>query len=505
LAFGSEEDERWKSASRHPMSQQPTAISHQPSVLDTLGSLIEQNLLRQSTGSSAEPRYLMLETVREFGLERLAAEGEAAETQRRHAAWYCALAEAAEPELDGPRQAFWQDRLEIELPNLRAALAWATAHDPDQALRLSGALRQFWLVRGHLDEACGVLERALASGTGAAPARAKAMVAAAWIRFAQGDFAAGAALGREALVLSQSVDNQLCAVAALLVVGSSETRLAREVSPPDQDRFSQASAVLEEGLSLSQTLDDRWSVGSALYILGDLALHQGDAILAAERFATSLSVFETLGDQRSTGWTLVELGRVAVQQGDDARAAPPFGRALGVFHELGDRWSTVQVIADVAELVLRAGRAEDAVRLFAASDALRAADGIPLSAARHARRGPLTAAVRAALGEKVFDVVRTSGEALTLEEAVAQALASLDSVAMSSEQVAAESLDTIGLTPREREVLQLLAEGLSDRQIGAALALSPRTVGVHVSHVLTKLGAETRTAAVAIALRQGLV
>src|SRR5262249_39044172 len=147
-----------------------------------VASLVEQSLLRPVDG----PRYRMLETVREYARERLEASGEADQIGRRHAAYFLALAETAEPELFGPAQVSWFDRLEAEHPNLRAALAWATGHDLDLALRLGGALPQFWRLRGHLGEGREALERALAAGEGDPAARAKALLATALVRFAQG-------------------------------------------------------------------------------------------------------------------------------------------------------------------------------------------------------------------------------------------------------------------------------------------------------------------------------
>src|SRR5690606_7432374 len=133
------------------------------------GSLIEKSILSLAgTTADQEPRYKMLETVREFGLEQMVRQGDASLTQQRHAAWFVTLAEMAAPELDRIHQAEWQDRLEGELPNLRLALTWATAHDLDTALRLGAALRQFWIVRGNLVEAHETLARMLSIDGGTA-------------------------------------------------------------------------------------------------------------------------------------------------------------------------------------------------------------------------------------------------------------------------------------------------------------------------------------------------
>ncbi len=144
-------------------------------VLDALSALVNASLLRREAGPDGagvfSPRFGMLETIREYGLEQLTASGEAAAIQRRHTAWYLALAERAAPELyGGPNQLPWLNRLEAEHDNLRSALRWALASHPATALRLGGSLFWFWYVRGHLSEGRRWLEQALARGSDAPPA-----------------------------------------------------------------------------------------------------------------------------------------------------------------------------------------------------------------------------------------------------------------------------------------------------------------------------------------------
>src|SRR5205823_10165861 len=157
-------------------------------VLDAVASLIDKSLLQQTEQEGEEPRLLMLETIREYGLEVLTASGEIEITRQAHALYYLQLSEKAEPELVGPRQAMWLERLERERENLRAVMQWSLeqaegergdARTREIALRLGGALRQFWYMRSYYSEGRDFLERALSRSDGvAASVRAKALVAA---------------------------------------------------------------------------------------------------------------------------------------------------------------------------------------------------------------------------------------------------------------------------------------------------------------------------------------
>jgi predicted ATPase/DNA-binding CsgD family transcriptional regulator len=488
----------------------PFAFRFPPSdpVLDGVASLVEQSLLRPVSVSRPEahpgPRYQMLETVREYALEQLASTGEASEIGQRHTAHFLALTEAAEPELFGPEQVLWLDRLESEHSNLRAALAWATVHDPNLALRLGGALRQFWRIRGHLTEGRDTLERALRFGDDAAAARGKALVAAAELCYLQGAYEASVKLAEEAHACYEPLADWRGVAAAIRMIGHSHVGLGQEAEPPDPVMFGRAKALFEEELRLRYESGDRHDVALGIFDLGYLALIEGNPVPAAERFAEALPLFEASGDPRGAAFTLSHLGWVAAHQGDDARAAPLLARALTVIRELGDQEATSHLLEGTAWLVLRAGRAEVAARILAAADALRAADGIPLALVHRAGHEPAIAAARAAMGEAAFSAAWTAGGALSVEEAVAEALAAVAASVSSETGVEGEAATSIRLTRREREILQLLAEGRSDREIAALLSLSSRTIGWHVTHLLAKLGVESRTAAAAFALRHGL-
>ena len=315
-------------------------------------------------------------------------------------------------------------------------------------------------------------------------------------------------LAEEALGISQTLGDRPGVVAALRAIGFSHDLFGRHQAVPGQERimrFAWAEAAFEEGLSVARELGDQWAVAMGQYGLGSLAQHQDDADRATELFEAVLPAFEARGDLRSAGWTHANLGRLAATRGEDVRAAALFGRALGAFRVIDDRWSTGHLLNDVARVALRAGREVDAGRLLGAANALLEADGVPPPGAPLPGRTPVAAAVRAALGEDAFAEAWAAGQVLPVDDAVDCALALIDTVGTQAASASSnEPADSFGLTRREREVLRLLAEGRTDREIAAALSISPRTTGGHVTHLLTKLDLPTRAAAAAFAVRRGL-
>jgi non-specific serine/threonine protein kinase len=475
--------------------------------LEGIIALIESSMLRRvGDWQDEEPRYQMLQTIREFGVERLEAHGEGTETYRHHAEWYLALGEAAEPELDGPRQGHWQARLETEVANVHAAITWGIEHDPDLALRLLGSLRWFWLSQRTVSDPYEALERVLASGTGTPAARGKALMAAQRVQYAQRNFAASIEHAEEALALYRSMGDRPGLANALFAHGYSIFALAQEAPVPNrEDGFARAEAAFQEQLTLARDLGDQRGTAMATIGFGDLALHRGDGTRAAEHFTQALVTVEPLGDQLILGWTLLDLGLAVSLQGDDARAAPLFGRALGVFRDLGDRWSTGHMLKKVALLALRMRRADDAVRLFAAADAIHGEGGVIVGLASQVNEEPMTTAIRSALSEEAFTTAWDAGLGLSFAEAVEQALALLADVdTVPSKDAVPGVIDAVDPTAREREVMRQLADGRSNREIAVNLSISPHTVHGHVTNLLAKLGVESRTAAAAFAIRHRL-
>jgi non-specific serine/threonine protein kinase len=473
--------------------------------LDGIGSLIEKSILHLvSQGDDPDPRYRMLETVREFGLEQLKANGDEAATRQRHAAWYVDMAETAKSQLNGVDQVSWQDRLDIELPNIRSALAWATDHDIDLALRLGASLQQFWIVRGNLEEARRALDRVLASPAGEPTHRGQTLLAAAWIRFAQADVGASLHLAEAALDLFRRAGDRAGVSDALIAVGFCRDHIGRDT----RDRNSTARAIgdFQECLALAEALGAVRSVALATYGLGSVAEAKGDIAGAFDLFAEALTGFEACGDHRSIAWTVSRMGVMAVNIGQAEQATAAFERALPLFHMLQDWMSAIQIITHVVRLALEAGRASDAIRLLAAADAFHILKGIHPSAYESAGRNSLLEQGRRTLGEENYAAAYSDGHSFSIEEAIAHAQAlTQDGTAWNVSPMPTPRFDAgTNLTKREREVLRLLAEGLTDREIGEALFISPRTVSYHVTNLLAKLDLDSRTAAATFAVRHGL-
>ncbi|MDP9369096.1 MAG: NB-ARC domain-containing protein [Chloroflexota bacterium] len=190
-------------------------------VLDGVSSLVSASLLRQEEGLDGEPRFAMLETIREYGLERLEAQGDAEAAHRAHATWFLRLAEQAEPHIPGPHQAAWGDLLEVDLPNLRAGLEWLEeAGDTERLVRLAGSLIWFWYMRDRLDEGRAWLGRALSMSTGVPnTARAKVLVGMAFLAYHQGNVDQAVLLGEEGLVVSRASDHAPGIALSLYLLG----------------------------------------------------------------------------------------------------------------------------------------------------------------------------------------------------------------------------------------------------------------------------------------------
>jgi predicted ATPase/DNA-binding CsgD family transcriptional regulator len=309
--------------------------------LDLLSALADQSLLRFDATPSGEPRLRMLETVREFALERLAAAGELTDTHHVHAAYFLALAEAAEPHLTGAEQATWLARLEAEHDNLRTALAWVLERGTGElALRLGGALGRFWIVRGHASEGRRWLERALAAG-GNAPMsrRATALHAAARLAWAQADFPAARAFAENSLALQQELGDTREIAATLNTLGTIAVREGDYAA--GRDRF-------EDALALVRELGDTWRTAVALYNLGTVAVEQGDYPAARSFYEESLRLRRGLGDQAGIASSLDALGNLANVLGDHAAAQALCEEGLALRRGLGDRFAIAYSLWNLA-------------------------------------------------------------------------------------------------------------------------------------------------------------
>jgi len=302
-------------------------------VLDLLGGLVGKSLvgLEESNGAG---RYRLLETVRQYGWERLEESGEAQETRHKHAAYYLALAEEAEPALTGPDQGRWLQRLDREYDNLRAALRRSRdSGEHEIGLRLAAALWRFWYVRGRQSEGRRWLENLLAVNGGGDSAhaitiaRARALYGASVLAAEQGDYQRAAALSLESVTLFERFDDTLGRARAL--------NLRATVTRYQGDQTG-ATALYEESVALFRALGHGQATAVALNNLGAMAVDQGDYARAATLNEESLAIKRALGDTRGIARSLLNLGEVARYQGDHDRAGTLFEESLARSRELED-------------------------------------------------------------------------------------------------------------------------------------------------------------------------
>ena len=477
-------------------------LTPDPSVIDGIMSLIDHSLLRQVEWSEGEPRYQMLETIREFGFEQLETHGERTAVQRRHAEWFTALGEAVASDEYTSRQSYWNDLVAAEAANFRAAVDWLTEHDPDLALRLVVVLLHHYQSQHAIDLGIDAIGRVLASGRGSPSARIGAMIGAVRANHVGGRYATALAYAEEAVSLARELGDRRYLANAVLASGYGHLTLAKESESPDRENhLLTAEAAFREQLHLAEQLTDRRLIASACRGLGIAALHRGDPVSAVDYFSRALTNIDDLGPHDSVGWALRDLGLALALSGDRPRAAEVIGQSLSMFRELApEGWDLGHVLKTVALLLYRWGHGDHAIRLYIAAETVLATYSIPYTPLFQLNEEPIATAMRAHASSSLGRV----GQALSAAEAVRECLALLAGSA-----VAADALSTVpdpfGLTRREREALGLVAAGMSDREIAEALSISERTAGNHVQHAMQKIGVDSRTAAAVFAVRHDLV
>ena len=453
------------------------------------------------------PRFEMLETIREFALEHLAASGDAESAHDAHADYFLALAAEAEPHLIGPDQLAWLDLLEQELPNLRAALGWLRVRGRiAEGLRLATAPGRFWWRRGFLSEGRTWLDSflALPEVEGVSLVRIRALIVAGDIAAWQKDNEHALSRHGEAAALARSLGDAWGVAMALYGLGSDAV---------DREELPQAEPLLAESLAHFRAIGDTWGAALARSKQGILALAQGDHVRADVYLKEALAVFRERQDWRFVAGVLDELGHLALARGDGRSARRAQAEALALSVSLGDRTGIAWGLMGQAGVAALVGRAEQATRLLGAAATLREVVGARLAPQEQAMHDQIEADAQAALGAAGFAAAWVEGAALPLADAVAEAIAVAGGEADDGE---ARAEDTplsdghppslhAGLTPREMEVLHLLVGGQSDREIAAALSITRRTASTHVSAILAKLRQPSRSAAVAHAMRHRLV
>jgi predicted ATPase/DNA-binding XRE family transcriptional regulator len=443
------------------LSAAATVMSGQPSpgpleraeALDLTGRLVDKSLIRV-TRRSGVARYYMLAVIREFAADRLAAAGLAEEAARRHAHFYIGLAEEAEARLRGENQAEWLERLDNELDNLRAAMAWSLrTRSVTEAVRLAGGLWLFCYVRGHYAEGSQWLERALAlvetmpaaETTGLAPACAKANLGAGMLAFLQCEYDAATARLRTALTQYKELGDTAGTALVLQRLGG----VARE-----RGDYAAAENLHCESYDLYESLGDRsgmaWAhnhlgfvawlrgdleVGArrcrrardsfrllgdgeglawSLISLGTIAQYSGDLIEAEDLLQESLALSQRLGYREGVAWSLNQLGIVERRRGLTERAVHLLDESLAEHRDLGDRWRSASVLEELATVAQQRGRSEYAAFLLGAADDVREVIGAPVPEIEKADYLATRTAIEQSLERRAFRAAWSAGRAAPL-------------------------------------------------------------------------------------------
>src|SRR6266446_2868483 len=382
-------------------------------VMQGVTSLINKSLLFQTEQEGEEPRLMMLETIREYGLEVLTASGEMEITRQAHALYYVRLSEEAEPELAGPRQAMWLERLAREHDNLRAALQWGLVpgedgHRREMTLRLGGALRRFWVVHGHLSEGRNFLERALVESKGVpASVQVKAFITAANLANKQGDNDRTEALAEKSRALYQELgDTQGIALSLRLLAGVAGRRgtlpaarmlnkealaLFRKVGDKEgaawslhnmgllalaQGEFAEARALLEESLAFHREVGNKAGMAHALWALASALFDfQDDPTTIRALLEESLALSQEVGDKEASGSFFSLSGKLALSQGDIATARRLLEKSLAINREIGNREHTADSLFHLARVEVHQGDDMAARALYEESLAMAARGG----------------------------------------------------------------------------------------------------------------------------------
>jgi non-specific serine/threonine protein kinase len=465
-----------------------------------------------------EPAFGMLETVREYAQEQLVAQGELEAARRAHARYFLTQAEQAAQQLRRREQRDWYLWLEHEHDNLRSALRWLldqagpdgsdAAAEREAGLRLAGALGYFWYVRGYHSEGLRWLEEAMVrapQGEGVdVAARIHALVAAGPLFMMRADYARARAVLEQALELAQQRQEPQAAAEAVTYLGHG-TVLAGDVE--------NGTRRLYEALRCWEALGDPSGLGETLFYLGYAKDVVGDASAAAGHYTAALRQLGDAGNAQHAGFVHCYLGVAEGLRGELSRAVAQVQAGLQTSIILRDRWLLSYAVQATVSLAGAHAQATAGARMLGAADALAQATGATLAWER-LPGGHDVAELRKQLAREEWSSAYREGLSLPFEAVAALAVSLLEEIAKTlsggkfrTAVPGARPQPTVTgpLSSREQEVLRLVAQGLSSKEISRQLFLAPSTVNYYLTGVFNKLGVSTRAQAVAVATQRGLL
>lgn len=422
-------------------------------IIDLLTNLVDKSLVNADQ-SNESTRYSMLETIREYGIEKLCASGEDTIVRKRHADYFLRLAEEAEPKLQVLIQKEWQVRLETEHDNLRSAFTYYLDAEPAVALRLADRMGYLWQVRGYATEGRVTIDRALqAAHPPPKELLAKALFWKGIFASRQGDYENAKKPLEESLALSRDLGDKRGCASALTSLGiiawaqgenalaekmyreslalfhelGDDQRVAKVLSnlgnlTLSQGNYAASQRYSEESVAVSRKLGDKLGLAYALNNLGVIMEIHGDLAGAHRAYEESVAISKEHGEKMAFGYSLNGLAHVMLLQNDLAAARRYYLESLTAMQQVGDKRGIAYCLEGFAKVAVKSSRAECALRLIAAAQVLRQAIGSPLNQAERAESDADIAAARGLLDSAVFETASAEGSAMTMEQAIEEAL-----------------------------------------------------------------------------------
>ena len=518
--------------------------------LDGVTSLVGKSLLQREEGvvgvGVGEPRFMMLETIREYATEKLEASGELDAISECHCEYFVRFAENAEEEIRGKEQLLWMRRLDAEQNNLRAALEWSLSRDDlaQKGLRLVGALSRYWQSRAYLIEGRQWCEQLLSKTEQSEPSieRVKALRTLAFMIFEQGNFVEARSILEQCLEMSRALSYDWGVASSLNGLGpvalwlgeynlslsftqealaiwrrlGHKTAIANALSLTGtilmlKEEHRAAQPPLDEALAIFRELGDDLGITSTLSEHGSVAFHRGEYDKARALLEESLSLARELGTDWMIAKCLARLGVIALRQGDARQAEALSQEGLDRFRKSGNKRWTRWYLVGLAEVARLRGMVRRASKLIGASEGAISAAGGHYEPGMRDEVERIIAAIRTELGDDSVAGLEAEGRAMSPEEVITYALEPIAEGASEPGQTPAppqrQQAYPDDLTEREVGVLCLLAAGKSNQEIAQELTLSLRTVERHISNIYEKIGATgkvSRATATGYALRHGL-
>ncbi len=382
-------------------------------VLDAVSSLIDKSLLIQKELSGGESRFRLLEVVRDFASELSESNGETEAVRRKHAEFYLALGETAEPFLQTAHSDLWLSRLEEEHDNLRAAMRWCLANDPSMAIRLAVAARNFWLVHGHLTEGFSWLKAASETGFKPDPEQGFKLLNGLGLaaRFS-GDYETARLAYEDGLAAGQEAGDKQ---------GIALSNRGLGLIAMQQEDFASAKRHFDEGLSISRELDDKFGIAISLSFLGDLARTEGRNAEARPQFEEAVELFRALEKGPALADALNNLGAAVFGIGDSETAKVHFSEALKIAEGLANRITISFSLDGFAAIAVGNGDFERAARLSGAAESLRDLIGYKIEPAERRFRDTYVTRIKQQLSEDEVIVGFNAGRELSLEKVINEA------------------------------------------------------------------------------------